>query len=117
MATSITDIEAQFLTPDGQLDPEALGPEGLRLQLVISSDKFRQLVSYPVIVEQWLKKNGGRVRRSWLAEFSEEERNLIGKYQAKFYRWYLVTGPPAQVSMTVATLGVLQRAANFFGTV
>ncbi len=87
------------------------------LRPVFTGDKFKELVSYPVIVEGWEKSKYGRVRRAWHKEFTQEERNKIARYHGKFYRWYLVTGNPHRVSLRLTTLTLLQRAVAFFATV
>jgi len=86
----------------------------IELLPVMTGETFGKLVSYSVIVESWEKKNFGRHKRAWLAAFTEAERNKIGRYYGRFYRWYLVTGTPRRVSCRLNTLQLLQRAVNFF---
>lgn len=84
---------------------------------VFSGEAFRQAVQYPIIVEMWEKRLYGRVKRAWLATFTEKERNKISRYHAKFHRWHLVTGTPEKVSCQLKTLELLKRAVHFFATV
>jgi hypothetical protein len=92
--------------------------EEAALLLCLSGDAFLRAVSYPVIVENWERKKGGRVKREWMKQFTETERNLISRYYAKFYRWYLVSGTPKKVVFRkLKTIHTLQRAVNFFASV
>lgn len=92
--------------------------EGASLLICLSGANFKAAVDYPIIVEMWERKKGGRVKREWLKQFTETERNLISRYYAKFYRWYLVTGAPDKVVFRkVSTLTTLQKAVHFFATV
>jgi len=95
-----------------QLDPNNCA--GVELLPVFSGVAFLAAVAYPVLVEMWEKKKSGRVKRAWLATFTEAEREKIGRYHARFHRWHLVTGTPHHVSCRLATLQLLQRAVNFF---
>ena len=82
-----------------------------------SGDTFRKLCQYPVIVEAWDKRLHGRVRRAYHGAFSEQERNLITRWQAKFADWHLRSGAPERVVMRHKTLRLLRRAVDFFATV
>jgi len=81
---------------------------------VFSGESFLRALTYPVIVEAWKKKNSGRGKRAWLAEFTETERDLICKWHAKFHDWHSVSGTPDRVAMKLTTLELLQRAVDFF---
>lgn len=99
-------------------EPAALtAGRGMSLAPVFSGDAFRNAVAYPVIVEGWEKKNAGRVKRAYHAEFSPAERKALGRWHFKFYRWHLVTGTPKRVMLRIKTLSLLQRAVNFFGSI
>ena len=121
------DIRNVYNTRSMPLDPESpdeyvemdqpRAGRGLKLQPVFTGEMFGKAVAYPVIVEGWEKKNFGRHKRRWLAEFTEKERNKIARYYGKFYRWYLVTGAPKKVAIRLNTITLLQRAVNFFAAV
>lgn len=102
-----------------ELDCDDASGDGrpLVLQPTFTGEAFLRVVNYPVIVEAWDKRTAGRVRRAYLAEFTEAERATLARYYAKFYRWHLVTGTPRRVMLRLATLHLLQRAAAFFGTI
>ena len=57
-----------------QLDPNNCA--GVELLPVFSGVAFLAAVAYPVLVEMWEKKKSGRVKRAWLATFTEAEREL-----------------------------------------
>ncbi len=84
---------------------------------VMTGEVFGRLVNYAVIVEGWDKRKLGRQRRAWEKEFTSAERNKIGRYYGRFYRWHLVSGTPLRVSCRLNTLHLLQRAVNFFATI
>ena len=89
--------------------------KGLSLFPVFSGEMFRRVICYPLIVEMWHKKDSGRNKRRWLAEFSQTERDKISEYYGRFYKWYLVTGTPRRVALKLQTLQLLERAVSFFG--
>lgn len=94
---------------------------GVSLVLKFDRDKLASL-SYPVICENWEKCVGpyasGSKRRKFIAEFTEAERKVLSKYNQRFYRWYLVTGPPAYfIFGKVSTIRLIQRAAAFFASI
>jgi hypothetical protein len=99
-------------------ETEAGKGSALELCQVFYGDALRRVIDYPVIVESWDKKKSGRVKREWLKQFTESERNLVARYYAKFYRWYLVTGAPERVVFRkLETIHTLQRAAAFFASI
>lgn len=97
-------------------EPEAMGTGGLTFAPVFSGEMFGKVVAYPVIVESWEKRRAGRVKRAYIATFTEGERKTLSKWQGKFYRWYLVTGTPKRVMLRLKTLALLQRAVTFFAS-
>jgi len=91
--------------------------DGMKLMPVFSGERFRELVQYPVMVETWEKKDFGRLKRRWVQEFTLTERQQLGKWYAKFYHWYFVSGTPKTVALTsINTLNLLQRAVAFFAS-
>ena len=88
----------------------------MKLAVVLSREEIGML-STPVIVEQYEKKNFGRVKRAWLSEFSEKERKRASALYKKFYSWYLIKGNPEKFICTPETLSLINRLTNFFGTI
>jgi hypothetical protein len=84
-------------------------------QTVYRFRDFADRVGYTVIVEMWDRRKSGRAGRMWLSEFDASERRLITTWYSKFYRWYLVTGPPETVRLGKAsTMALLRRATCYF---
>jgi len=79
-------------------------------------------LQFPIIVEMWNKVVGngncGSKHRSWLVEFTKDERKLISYYHKLFYNWYLVKGTPQKhIFKNISDINLVQRAVNFFATI
>jgi len=85
--------------------------------IMLAITNFHEQVDYPIVVMGLDKKLTGRVRKAYHAEFTEAERAVIARYNKRFRQWYLVTGSPQVVHIRPGTLGLLQRAVNFFASV
>ncbi len=71
-----------------------------------------------VIVENYGHKSFGRGKREYLANFTEAERKIISRWYGILYDYHLRTGIPINgVAMSLETLELLRRAANFFATI
>ena len=104
------------MSPQPPEDYVAMASHGhatVELLPVFSGDAFGVAVQYPVIVENWQKAKAGRVKKAWHEAFTQAERNTIGRYYGKFYRWHLISGTPKRVSCRIGTLHLLQRAVHF----
>lgn len=117
--TKLTRILNDFYQDDEVMDyvsgREPL-PEGaqVNLNVVLGAEVIRPLF---VIVECYDHKKYGRGKREWLKQFNEEERKIISSWYLRLYAMHLKTGIPVEgVQMKMKTLGILQRAANFFAT-
>jgi len=89
----------------------------LVLAPILSSQLFREVVQYPIIVEMWQKKRYGRVRKAYRATFTKAERRKLAWWHSKFWNWYICSGTPERVSLQPATIELLQRAVHFFATI
>ena len=90
-----------------------------KLKIVVElDDEAIAALQYPVLVTQWHRAVGpgssARHRNAYQEQFSEKERRIISRYKSRFYRWYLVTGPPQHTSMKATTYALLKRAVAFF---
>lgn len=101
--------------PEGWFEDDTRTAKKVQLKPTFSGEYFKQICCYPVIVESWEKRRTGSVGRKYREQFTEKGRETIARYHTLFYRWYLVTGTPRRVQMSMATLGLLQRAVGFFG--
>ncbi len=88
----------------------------MRLAMVFNHEELCAL-NTPVIVEMWEKRLFGRIKRAWLAEFSEQERRAAKRIYDTAYRWYLVKGVPQEHLMSAKTYNLIQRLVNFFGCI
>lgn len=86
----------------------------MRLAMVLNYEELSTLHT-SVIVEGWDKRLHGRVKRAWLAQFSEQERRTAKKIYDTAYRWYLVKGIPQEYMMRSKTLELIYKLTNFFG--
>lgn len=105
---------------ENELDCDCVVAEqGMALIPVFSAPGFRKLVDYPIIVEMWDKKQHGRIRRAYQAQFDARERDIIHRWHTKFRVWHVGKGAPAKIQLrnmgTVVPL--LQRAVHFFATI
>ncbi len=82
-----------------------------------SGEQFQEFVDYPVIVESWDKKNFGRGKRRWLAEFTEEERKIIEEWHKHFHSWHIRHGRRFRVKCRMHLIPILQKACNFFARI
>lgn len=89
----------------------------ISMRPTFSAEGFCEQVDYPIIVQAWEWKRYGRGRRRWLSTFTEAERDKIGKWQARFSRWYLVEGTPRRVALSFESLSLLKKAVEFFATI
>lgn len=116
MATEPDDIQdarQRVTTVDVLEVPDAETAVGM--MLTYSSDRFCRTVPYAVIVESWAKRrDNNRRRAAWEAAFTQAERNRLAALYKKFYRWYLVSGVPDTVVLSVASMSLTRRAIEFF---
>ena len=88
-----------------------------QISFTLNSDEINAL-GYQCMVESWDKKNFGKGKRKWLAEFDEGERKYLSAMYKRFYKWYLMTGPPQTFTFrNIKNLELIQRAINFFASI
>lgn len=86
------------------------------LATTLTGTLFLHLVNYPVVVEMYEKAKAGRKRLAYHETFSDAERKVISRWYTRFRSWHVVRGTPLRVAIKPATLVLLQRAVNFFGS-
>ena len=86
-----------------------------RVMLVLTHDEVECSIAYRFICETMLGSawSTSRRRRRWSSEFSEAERKAFLRLRDQATKWYLRTGVPDEVTMTVETLGLWQRLEAF----
>jgi len=104
----------------GNIIPEHTQELGLvgdhsRILIRLNHDEFQSLQT-AIVVEMWDHKRYGRGKRAWLKEFNEAERKKAGSLHSRFYGYYMRTGVPRHVVLSVDTIHFIKRLVNFFGT-
>jgi hypothetical protein len=76
----------------------------MKAMVQLTSNEVNKL-QYQVVVEMWKRLKDGSRRRQYLQTFNDIEREKINRWYTNFYKWYLVTGVPADgVVMSPRTL-------------
>lgn len=85
------------------------------IMLVLTREEVERELPYKLICETMCGARWDtRTRRQrWSAEFTEAERRACAKLKSQAYSWYLKTGVPDEVQMTLGTLGLWERLGNF----
>jgi hypothetical protein len=86
------------------------------LTTILTGAFFLRVVNYPVVVEMYDKVKAGRKRVAYYKEFTDAERKVVSRWHTRFRNWHLVSGTPDRIAIKPATLALLQRAVNFFGS-
>lgn len=87
----------------------------MKMMLVLSREDVHREIPYAVICETrdgtaW---NTGRRRRLWKQTFTEAERDAATRLFRAAHRWYLTTGIPDEVTMTLSTMKLWQKLGEF----
>jgi len=117
MLTQILGRPTPCLNTEGAMD-YVEGKEDVTDFKVITLFGETKLRRFGVIVEMYDKKAHGRVRREYLKQFTEAERNVMSAWYLKIYAWFMRSGiPRGGVRMSIQTYCTLCRFADFFATV
>ena len=86
-----------------------------KLMIVLSREEVQKDIDYPVICET---REGSRWdtmirRRRWKEEFTDSERESCTRLFRFAHAWYLKTGVPEEVTMSLNTYSLWQRLAVF----
>ena len=88
----------------------------MHLSYTLDSEELARLQT-PIVVEQWDKKNFGRVKRLWLHSFNEADRKRASRLQKLFYQWYLIKGLPQEHTFKPRTVCLIHRLVEFFASI
>lgn len=90
-----------------------------RIMLVLTNDEIHESIPYGVICETMCgaRWDTGRRRRAWATEFTESERAACSRLGKQARRWYLTTGVPDEVTMSVHTYELWQRLGAFCASI
>lgn len=87
----------------------------MKMMIVLTRDEIKERIAYAFICEtrfgsRW---NTMRRKRKWAQQFSEKERDKASKLFKLAHQWYLVTGVPEEVTMSIDTLALWQKLEGF----
>lgn len=88
-----------------------------RLMIVLSREEVEEFIPYRLVCETmdgsvW---NTFRRRREWSVQFTESERASCRRLYSLAHRWYLKSGVPDEVTMSMNTYDLWQRLGRFCG--
>lgn len=86
-----------------------------RMMIVLNADEIRETIAYPMICETMCGSvwQTGKRRRRWAEEFTEAERAACSKLKTLAYKWYLTTGVPDEVTMSLSTMALWKKLEAF----
>lgn len=90
-----------------------------KIMLVLSREEVQQDIAYPLICETMCGAawQTGRRRKRWAAEFTESERDACSKLKTLAYKWYLTTGVPDEVTMSMKTFDLWKKLEAFCASI
>lgn len=88
-----------------------------RLMMVLDREEVEKFIPYQLVCEVmgsavW---STSRRRREWAVEFTEGEREACRRLYNMAYKWYLKSGVPDEVTMSIHTYSLWQRLGAFCG--
>lgn len=86
-----------------------------RMIVAFTREEVERELPYKLICETMCgaRWDTGTRRRRWTAEFTEAERRACAKIKSQAHKWYLTTGIPDEVQMTLGTFELWNRLGNF----
>ena len=90
----------------------------MKLYISFNADEIRKEIPYAIVAETmscsvW---NTGRRRRLMKEQFTEAEIEASYRLHRLAYAWYLRTGVPEEIKMTLNTYHLWHKLANFCST-
>ena len=85
------------------------------IYITLNRDEIRSQTSYNLIAETMSSSrwNTGKRKRLMAERFTEAEREAMRRICAQAHRWHFVSGAPEELKMTLHTLFLWRRLANF----
>ena len=85
------------------------------LMIVLNREEIQHTINYPLICETMCGAawQTGKRRRRWREEFTESERRACYHLKAMAYKWYLRTGGPNKLTMTLNTMALWKKLEAF----
>lgn len=86
-----------------------------RFMLVLTDQEIKDQIPYGMICETMLGAawGTGRRRRAWTEAFTESERQACLRLRNQARQWHLTTGVPDEVTMSLDTLNLWNKLAEF----
>jgi hypothetical protein len=83
--------------------------------ITLNRDEINQQIPYALVCETMsgAKWNTGKRKRLMKERFTEAEREKIYKLHKQAHNWYLVKGVPDELKLSVKTMLLWQKLANF----
>ena len=88
----------------------------MEVSVLYDREEINQKIPFPVIVENWKKKEFGKGKREYNAKFTDKEKATITAYISRFRKWYLI-GTPEKCNFVLRNVILLERAGNFFASI
>lgn len=87
----------------------------MKLYISLNADEIRKEIPYSVVAETMSRAvwNTGRRKRLMKEQFTEAEIEASYRLHKQAYRWYLVTGVPEEIKMTLSTYHLWHKLAQF----
>lgn len=87
----------------------------MKMMLVLSREEVHREIPYAVICEtrEGSAWNTCRRRRLWNGMFTKAEKEAATRLFRMAHRWYLTTGVPEEVTMTMSTMRLWQKLGEF----
>lgn len=91
----------------------------MTMMLVLSREDVHKDIPYGVICEtrESSRWDTGRRRRLWKELFTEKEREAATRLFGLAHRWYLTSGVPDEVKMTLSTLTLWTKLGAFCASI
>lgn len=90
-----------------------------KIMIVLSREEVQRDIAYGMICQTMFGASWdtGRRRRRWAEEFTEAERDACSRLKNQAHRWYLTTGIPETVTMSLKTFALWQKLAEFCASI
>ena len=87
--------------------------------IFLNRDEVNANIPYALICEvrygcSW---DLSKVKKRWISEFTEAERNKANKMFRQSHMWYLSTGVPDEVEMTASEFALWIKLGAFCGSI
>lgn len=87
----------------------------MKFYIALNREEIQERIPYALVAETMSSSRWGTGRRKRLMKqyFTEAEIDAIYRLHKQAYAWYLRTGVPDEVKMSVKTYYLWQKLANF----